>query len=586
MRLLILLRGLPGIGKSTWVKNNKLEGNVLSADDVRLMFSGPVRDPLSGAWDVDQKYNKEVFKFINARLVERMYRGETIVMDEQNIDITNYKQLAYRFSYDLLVVQFPIDKEKALQQNANRSPVYKRVPECVIEKSFNKMKQSSLPASVKVLTPDQCVMTYLAYHDVTDMINDYPDLDKRFPDGCVFFGDIHGCLQPLQSYFSEHLFSERKLYVFLGDYLDRGPQNGETLELLIQLSKKPNCVFLEGNHFWERFYAKGDTESIKSDEFLQYTVPQISHIPKADILDFCNTWKPFFCFKYGTETYFCSHAGFGYVPDDIFHMPLSEFIKGHHYSDDVDAWYNAYDYDNKPVQIHGHRNQYHYAPDKFQDSINLCSPIEFGGPLQVLEVDTAGHRQFITVENTISNNLRKDLCIDIKAAKPERCKATQFLIDLRRHNKEIKEKVLDNGVSSFNFSRDVFFKQNWSDISKVARGLFLDSTTGAVVARSWPKFFNWGEYEVTEEYIKDHMEFPVQVFTKYNGYLGLLSFHKGELFFASKTTTEGPYAENFKRIFYEQVSPENVYAVQQFLAENGATMLFEVIDPVNDPHII
>ena len=37
MRTLVLLRGLPGAGKSTWIKEQGLEPYTLSADQIRLL---------------------------------------------------------------------------------------------------------------------------------------------------------------------------------------------------------------------------------------------------------------------------------------------------------------------------------------------------------------------------------------------------------------------------------------------------------------------------------------------------------------------------------------------------------------------
>lgn len=41
MRTLLLLRGSPGCGKSTWIKEHDLSDYVLSADNIRLMFASP-----------------------------------------------------------------------------------------------------------------------------------------------------------------------------------------------------------------------------------------------------------------------------------------------------------------------------------------------------------------------------------------------------------------------------------------------------------------------------------------------------------------------------------------------------------------
>jgi serine/threonine protein phosphatase 1 len=64
-------------------------------------------------------------------------------------------------------------------------------------------------------------------------------------------GDIHGCYSKLQLLLSEHLPNlppETKL-VFLGDYVDRGPQTREVIERLILLKEeRPDTMLLLGNH--------------------------------------------------------------------------------------------------------------------------------------------------------------------------------------------------------------------------------------------------------------------------------------------------------------------------------------------------
>lgn len=66
--------------------------------------------------------------------------------------------------------------------------------------------------------------------------------------------DIHGCADLLESAFAvidndiaEH-GTERVIHVFLGDYVDRGPDTKRTLDLLIDRGKKHEAVFVRGNH--------------------------------------------------------------------------------------------------------------------------------------------------------------------------------------------------------------------------------------------------------------------------------------------------------------------------------------------------
>jgi len=59
-------------------------------------------------------------------------------------------------------------------------------------------------------------------------------------------GDIHGCLGPLRR-LVERLPAEKPL-VFLGDYVDRGPDSAAVLRYLQNLARERPCRLLKGNH--------------------------------------------------------------------------------------------------------------------------------------------------------------------------------------------------------------------------------------------------------------------------------------------------------------------------------------------------
>jgi serine/threonine protein phosphatase 1 len=67
-------------------------------------------------------------------------------------------------------------------------------------------------------------------------------------------GDIHGRADLLDALLSRIKIDlarrpkPRVIYVFLGDYLDRGAASKETIDLLIAHAETHECVFLRGNH--------------------------------------------------------------------------------------------------------------------------------------------------------------------------------------------------------------------------------------------------------------------------------------------------------------------------------------------------
>jgi serine/threonine protein phosphatase 1 len=115
-------------------------------------------------------------------------------------------------------------------------------------------------------------------------------------------GDIHGCYTELMLLFKKlPLDPKNDKVIFMGDYLDRGPDSNKVVTQLIKWKKKhPHWVFLYGNHEdilknwvegkqkyqedrqWSCFLTNGGKETLKS---YGITEPVRSAIPK-DHLDF------------------------------------------------------------------------------------------------------------------------------------------------------------------------------------------------------------------------------------------------------------------------------------------------------------
>ena len=61
-------------------------------------------------------------------------------------------------------------------------------------------------------------------------------------------GDIHGHLTALEALVKVVPFSTGDLLVFLGDYVDKGPDVRGVLEFLCGFAERSNTIFLRGNH--------------------------------------------------------------------------------------------------------------------------------------------------------------------------------------------------------------------------------------------------------------------------------------------------------------------------------------------------
>ena len=162
--------------------------------------------------------------------------------------------------------------------------------------------------------------------------------------------------------------------------------------------------------------------------------------------------------------------------------------------------------------------------------------------------------------------------------------AGSLLDRLHNYGKDIQEKAFGD-ISSFNFSKDVFWGGHWNEMTTKARGLFLNNRTGKVVARGFEKFFAYKERGYnTDEWLKDNLKFPVDCYVKYNGFLGILGFDDNGLLFCTKSNIGGDFAQWFERIFRKDDHHEK--ELLDYMRTCNVGFVFEVIDPVNDPHIV
>lgn len=119
----------------------------------------------------------------------------------------------------------------------------------------------------------------------------------------------------------------------------------------------------------------------------------------------------------------------------------------------------------------------------------------------------------------------------------------------------------------YNYSEKTAFERCWNEYTKMCRGLVLDGK-GNVVARPFGKFFN------LEEHVGDlPTESPV-VREKYDGSLGIIFVHEGELYCCTRGSFESVQAKACKALLTKYPG-----ALAQFYKWPEYTHLVEVICP-------
>jgi predicted kinase len=578
MRHLVLLRGAPGTGKSTFIKNNGLEPWTLNPDNIRMMFQAPILTS-DGEYRISSQNDKKVWRFLFDTLEKRMEHGDFTIVDATHSkvsDINLYKELALKYRYRVTVLDFSdVPIETARIHNWVR-PEYKRVSNAVIDRMQARIDSKEPPRFVTVVKP-QDFMEYVQFkkEDLSSW--------KRIH----FIGDIHGCYGVLMECLNGGL-KDDELYVFTGDYLDRGIQNVKVIKFLFAIMNRENVILLEGNHEIHLWHWAND-EPVKSSEFRNVTAFDLEHggISKKDARVFYRKLRQVLYFSYGdTETVLVSHGGIPRMVDNLMLISTEQFVKGVGlYETPVNEMFQDNTVEGT-YQIHAHRNVQNYPVQATERTFNLEAHVEHGGFLRAVILDKDG---FHTKE--IKNNVYSPRFEAKKAALTNPVEeGNKKFLEALRGCKDIKEKNFGR-ISSFNFTERAFYKGNWNKLTTKARGLFINVETTEIVARSYNKFFKINELQETKlENLQSTLTFPVEIYVKYNGYLGILGYdsQQDELVVASKSTTLGSYAANFANLLYGRYLDNDVkiQAVKSFLRKTNSTMVFEVIDPVGDPHII
>lgn len=587
MRDLFLLVGVPACGKSTFIKENRLERHTLSADTLRPMFSqGEDSFEENGRYKpygYDVTVNKWVWHTLYDMLESRMIKGQTVFMDNTHLfkhAFSVYDKLRQKYNYNVYIIDC---MDRVLEDGENyRLDVVARLIE----------RDSHRPDPVG----ETDIMKYLTrYENYVEGSSKFPDwikdvipskkffdwesdvYDKRYYrnlnefDRVKIIGDIHGDYTNLQEVFKDH--KKGTAYIFVGDYLDRGKAEDikNTLEFLSSL-KGRNIFFLRGNHekHWFQFVDSGTTKgqfAYTVQKLLDggyYTLEEL----QGKIKELNKRLLPYVHFIFQGKHYFVSHAGVDrrMVNRAVLKpLRLSEkvYVMGageNPYDVDIDTMWADSMGNPIIVNVHGHRNNFERdIITKGKDnsmSINLTQD---------------GHFRWIELDKEHD---------DIQTF--ERSSQSQSWVDDLMEDDDIREVYLEDGIVSHNFTKEVFDNNRWTPNTLKARGLFTRGNQ--IIGRGFDKFFNIGQNEMAS---LDNLTYPVQIHEKYNGFLGIVFWDDKlqKIQFMSKSGGK-KYSNLAREVIMKTGEFDNIVSYFYKPQNRDTTLLYEIIDPVNDPHII
>ena len=207
----------------------------------------------------------------------------------------------------------------------------------------------------------------------------------------MHIGDIHGCYKPLAEYLGE--IEPENYYIFLGDYLDRGRENAQVMELMLHLSSMENVTVLEGNHEINlRDYGLADGAS--SHEFRMQTAEELAKagLTRKAMYGFYRKLEQCFLYTYHGKKVLATHGGLAKMPENLTLVATAEMIYGAgEYEDglDVDMSFAERAAENE-YQVHGHRNYEGVPVQVNEHCFNLDGGVELGGQLRALELTEEG----------------------------------------------------------------------------------------------------------------------------------------------------------------------------------------------------
>ena len=563
---------------TTWIKENNLKQYTLETDSMRIAIQNPILS-LDGDLSISQQNDRIAWNMLYSALEERMKEGHFTIIDATHINpkwLKNYEKLAEKYRYRLYYYETETSLEQSLEWNKNR-PVHKIVPEEVIKNAFNQLNNN--PMSKK----------YERIYDISEISN-YYIADANKYQKIKVAGDIHSCGTVLEEYLKD--FNEDTLYVFVGDYFDRGIEHKKTWEILKELYKKENIVLLEGNHEkWLNNFANDEEElsraAKKTFEDITENLSEKEIVKlKKEMRKFMRKLRQCFAFEFKGQKYLVTHGGLSAVPN-LLYISTNEMIKGiGNYETEIDQIYSENFIKGKCqdfIQIHGHRKT-----ESTEHSYCLEDEIEFGGNLKYAEITEKG-LEIKTIKNDIydKNYLQNDF--EAKENEKEVLRTEDPEINTIINSKLVKVRKCEPNTYSLNFVEKAFRRKLWDSSTIKARGLFVDRNTGSVVSRAYDKFFNYNETgipEVSEERLKETLKFPLKAIKKYNAFIGIISVNKKneEFIISTKGTTYSDYVNIFRKIF-EKIDKNIKNCLKKILLKHNCSVTFEVISSL-DPHIV
>lgn len=133
-------------------------------------------------------------------------------------------------------------------------------------------------------------------------------------------------------------------------------------------------------------------------------------------------------------------------------------------------------------------------------------------------------------------------------------------------------------LTLYNYTERAQFSRTWNTATLVSRGLIVNNVTMDIVARPFPKFFNWGEQAPKGRKFKMALDEQIIATDKIDGSLGIM-YDRGDRFgytFATRGSFTSDQARHANLVWLDKYKKDWEYMITP-----GYTFLFEIVYPEN-----
>jgi predicted kinase len=502
---------VPCSGRDEFISEYGLEKYTVSENVLRIMVASTNID-IDGTIEVSRRDDRWVSEKIRDILERRFYHGLFTVYKPTNpspTEITQLKQIAYKYNYKVYCVDFSKVSFNSIKERNENKNIEDRIDIKVLSKMYDRLAYSPLPQGMEIVKPENG-------EDIFYKIEDYSRWKK-----INFIGDIHGCYDALKKLIEP--IADDELYIFCGDYLDRGIQNVQTIEYLMELSERKNMIFLSGNH--ERHLKNwANKETIVSQQFQNFTKKELesASISSKKVKRFCDALKECFYGEYHGKRILACHGGVSNIPTRIDFIASDQLISGvGKYKDGIQVEKSFCRNVENTILVHGHRNVMNESIHPAPNCYNLENGVEIGGTIRMVSIS----------ENDI----------------------------------ETKEIVNTN----FGHKSETLPKEEMLNLSKMMKnhftdGILINEDEAKIIVRTYKR--DEIEVKTHEEIGKGNMKTPSTIYRVLHGDICGFSSHDGKPVFL------GP--EGFEDALRKNVTNETVDQLNIYCNQNNASLSF------------